>query len=647
MKKTGKRKFLASFLAVMLLLCAFPLSTLSKELDVVNGETKIQLFDDVTNTHWAYDHIKDLSDKSIINGYTDGTFRPGESVTRAHAAVMIVNALGLDYKGKTPNFTDVSSKHWAAEHIATAQESGIINGYKDGTFRPGDNITRAQIAVMIANAFEIEHTGIYKDFSDINEKYWAYKQIEILSSNGIINGYSDGSFKPAELSTRAHFSVILSNAIAKDEERKNFIKVLNVRDVDDIAVDFGGTYELPSTVEVVLSNDSVVEVAVNWDDSKVDIYKIDTYEVMGILDVSELENVAKTDLTATINVVVIGEVKEEVVQENHVVFSTIQQEDNTLLLGETEILQEGANGYDEVTYSVIYVNEVEVERTETSRVAVEPIPKIIKVGTRVDVESILLSHAELILTEGENISLSATVLPENATNKKLLWSSSNESIVTVNEEGVIQALSAGEAKVAVTDISKNITSAVIVTVKEPTIDSIENITTQVIQFDDYTLPTTVTALMSNGTNKKCIISWENDNIDTSILGTQYFEGTVEDYDLPIILTITVEKYDPQLLVYCSSMSTVNDIIKGVGFTMKNNGSKEVNIEKIEIYEKGILRTTYTPQTLSASGIETVVLPEASWGISIQYKIGIWTENSYAKFYLSANNTTYEYEISLE
>src|SRR5690554_940087 len=101
MKKTGKRKFLASFLAVMLLLCAFPLSTLSKELDVVNGETKIQLFDDVTNTHWAYDHIKDLSDKSIINGYTDGTFRPGESVTRAQAAVMIVNALGLDYKGKT------------------------------------------------------------------------------------------------------------------------------------------------------------------------------------------------------------------------------------------------------------------------------------------------------------------------------------------------------------------------------------------------------------------------------------------------------------------------------------------------------------------------------------------------------------------
>lgn len=179
---------------------------------------EIPLFNDVhagKSGHWAYKYIQNLSLYNTINGYSDGTFRPGDKITRAHAAVMLVNALGLDHKGKISNFSDVPSGHWAEGHIAIAEEAGIINGYRDGRFGPGDNITRGQIAVMVSNAFNLEQKGAYKNFKDVTNKHWAYKDIEILASNEIINGYGDNNFGPGDLTTRAHFSVILSKAMAK------------------------------------------------------------------------------------------------------------------------------------------------------------------------------------------------------------------------------------------------------------------------------------------------------------------------------------------------------------------------------------------------------------------------------------------------
>lgn len=178
-------------------------------------KVNVSIFSDIPQTHWAYKQVDDLASKNIIKGYSDGSFRPGDNITRAHAAVMIVNALGLDHKAKGANFSDVSSGHWAAGHIAAAQEAGIINGYSDGTFRPGENITRAQIAVMITKAYKLNDTGVKVNFGDVSQNHWAQKYIEVLASNGIINGYKDGNFGPGDLTTRAHFSVVLSNAIKK------------------------------------------------------------------------------------------------------------------------------------------------------------------------------------------------------------------------------------------------------------------------------------------------------------------------------------------------------------------------------------------------------------------------------------------------
>ena len=176
---------------------------------------KLGLFTDVSLDHWANKQIEDLAKRNIINGYSDGSFKPGENVTRAHAAVMLVNALGLDYKGKTSKFSDVPLGHWAEGHIAAAEQAGILNGYGNGKFGPGDYITRGQISVMVSKAFNLKQVDSQKNFKDVNKDHWAYNYIEILASNGIVNGYGDNTFKPGEYASRAHFSVFLSKSLAK------------------------------------------------------------------------------------------------------------------------------------------------------------------------------------------------------------------------------------------------------------------------------------------------------------------------------------------------------------------------------------------------------------------------------------------------
>ena len=170
-------------------------------------------FSDVPLDYRAYKHIMDLADKSVINGYSDMTFRPNANITRAQAAIMIVRAVGLEYRGKTSSFTDVPSSHSAYEFISAAYDAGILSGYSDGTYRPNANITRAQIAIMVTRAFNLSHSGKEVSFTDVPDGYAPKRFIETLASHGVINGYSDGTFRPNNHTTRAQFSIMIYNAL--------------------------------------------------------------------------------------------------------------------------------------------------------------------------------------------------------------------------------------------------------------------------------------------------------------------------------------------------------------------------------------------------------------------------------------------------
>jgi hypothetical protein len=158
--------------------------------------------------HWAQANIQKLVEAGAISGYPDKTFKPDANITRAEFAVTLVKALKLAPKnGKV--FTDTAD-HWAKDSIATAQAYGIISGYSDTEFGPDDKITREQMAVMITKAANLAAKDNVKTFTDSAKvSAWAEDAVAAASSNGIISGYPDGSFKPQANATRAEAVTVI------------------------------------------------------------------------------------------------------------------------------------------------------------------------------------------------------------------------------------------------------------------------------------------------------------------------------------------------------------------------------------------------------------------------------------------------------
>ena len=171
-------------------------------------------FTDVSG-HWAESTIKSFVNAKYINGYSDGTFRPNNSITRAEFVKILNKYFGLTNKsGKV--FSDTSS-HWAKEEIDIAVTNGIVNGFPDGTFKPEAPITREQASVMISNYKQISDKDLdklntYKDSSEVSD--WAQASVEGVLEQGYMSGYPDKTFGPKKNLTRAEAVVTLSR-IAK------------------------------------------------------------------------------------------------------------------------------------------------------------------------------------------------------------------------------------------------------------------------------------------------------------------------------------------------------------------------------------------------------------------------------------------------
>ncbi|OEF98887.1 hypothetical protein BHF71_02875 [Vulcanibacillus modesticaldus] len=172
-----------------------------------------KLYTDVFD-HWAKPYIERLSTLDIINGYKDQTFRPDNYVTRVEFAKMLVKALWLSSEGVTINFADENKiPEWGRSYVAIAIANNLIKGYEeDGTliFKPYKNITRAEMAVMVARAIK-DQTDYGETLFIDQEKIpqWARNAIALTTSKQIINGFPDGTFGPGKLATRAEAAKVL------------------------------------------------------------------------------------------------------------------------------------------------------------------------------------------------------------------------------------------------------------------------------------------------------------------------------------------------------------------------------------------------------------------------------------------------------
>ena len=152
---------------------------------------------------------------AYIVGYPDNTVQPEGIITREEVAAVFYRLLDANYretiKTTSNDFPDVGLDRWSSKHIGTLASVGIVVGYPDGTFRPGNSITRAEIATI---ASKFDKLSPFEDnrFSDIMG-HWANQYINSAAQKGWVAGYPDGTFKPDQAITRAEFMTLVNNVL--------------------------------------------------------------------------------------------------------------------------------------------------------------------------------------------------------------------------------------------------------------------------------------------------------------------------------------------------------------------------------------------------------------------------------------------------
>ncbi len=173
-----------------------------------------ELFDDI-DYHWAKNYIESVTYRGLFNGVSEKKFGPDMTMTRA----MVITVLGrleeVEKTGRKTNFDDVISGSYYEEYVAWGVENKIVSGTSEKEFSPNKEITREEMAVMMANyvkykKYPYELKQVY--FSDVESiSSWALESVKILNDLGIMQGNADGSYNPKKVATRAEIATVFYN----------------------------------------------------------------------------------------------------------------------------------------------------------------------------------------------------------------------------------------------------------------------------------------------------------------------------------------------------------------------------------------------------------------------------------------------------
>ncbi|MHA6481804.1 polysaccharide lyase [Paenibacillus sp. strain BS8-2] len=180
---------------------------------------------ELVSNHWAKAELTRAAELGIWVLPAEGeTFAPNKPVSRAEWVLMLVRALGLETSSKGTAFPDLSGQDAESKKaIAAAMQAGIINGFEDGTFRPDEEVTRAQMAVMLTRALKLTTNSVPSEslFADDRSlPAWARDSVYALSGQGVLRGRNGKAFAPADNTTFAEGIVALLRAIDLPANKK-------------------------------------------------------------------------------------------------------------------------------------------------------------------------------------------------------------------------------------------------------------------------------------------------------------------------------------------------------------------------------------------------------------------------------------------
>ncbi|WP_071394894.1 S-layer homology domain-containing protein [Bacillus tuaregi] len=236
------------------------------DTDDAAGDTVVS-FKDTGGTYFT-EPVEVLVEKGVVKGVNDDHFAPYREVTRAEAAAMLARALNLDTEGTVtdPGFNDVSANSDFYKTIAALADKDIISGYDDGSFKPNQKITRAELAKMIAGTFtniEVDENA-ETTFTDVGQDSTFKNYIAAIHEAGITKGSTDDTFEPYKNTRRAEAATMIYRSINVDLFGQAD-GLVPIEDISDTAVTVNGTeFSLSNDLKelINLNNKTILEDAV-------------------------------------------------------------------------------------------------------------------------------------------------------------------------------------------------------------------------------------------------------------------------------------------------------------------------------------------------------------------------------------------------
>jgi len=198
--------------------------------------------------HWAENGILRAADYDLIHGFPDGTFRPNESVSRAQFVTMLANTLGMGATTDKLSFKDASLiPEFALEPLTYMVHEGIIHGYSDGTLRPNQAITREEMAVMLAATLKLDITQptatLFQDDDKIS--HFAKASVNAVVKEDYIEGRGENLFAPKSFMTRAEATVVIRKL---DVDRSILIVLPHFDENENSSPRTGGSFIIPCRI---------------------------------------------------------------------------------------------------------------------------------------------------------------------------------------------------------------------------------------------------------------------------------------------------------------------------------------------------------------------------------------------------------------
>lgn len=170
---------------------------------------------DDSKGHWAEKSIQSWVDKGYIKGYPDGSFKPENNITRAEFISLVNRA--FEFTDENPvSYQDMKESHWAYNESKKASAAGYIVGYEDGSFRPNNNITRQEVATIITRLLKLEEaktSQVFLALSDVEEiPEWSSGAISAVVNKGYMRLRDGQSFAPTSPATRAEVIAALDSS---------------------------------------------------------------------------------------------------------------------------------------------------------------------------------------------------------------------------------------------------------------------------------------------------------------------------------------------------------------------------------------------------------------------------------------------------